>query len=349
MSVFLRFGSIVTACLLLLQGCSSTPSVPELDQGRKFRLKAVSYEDLPEFYEDDFTEALPALTRSCRRPKEKWHSFCRALSKTDASDDEIRDVIQKYLIPYAVVSYGQDTGRITGYYEAELTGTRYKTHKNQVPVYAPPYGYKYGQKLPSREDIEEDDSFDAPIIAWADDPVELFILHVQGSGRMKTPDGEIKLGYAGNNGRPFKGLGQILANEGIPEQYRHSMGDIKRYLQSHPDVARDVMRQNPRYIFFKEQKGDSPIGAAGVVLTPMRSIAVDPKFIPMHTPIWLSTQLPEGQPLNRLVMAQDKGTAIKGPIRADFFFGHGEEAFYTSGRMNKMGKYYLLLPKEESY
>lgn len=338
-------GGFAAALVLLVAGCSTAPT-PDLDQGRAFRLTAVDFDELPGFYADDLAAALPALKRSCRRPSVKWRAFCADLPANGADSDEVRRVLERHLTPYAVSVKGTDTGRVTGYYEASLTGTRTKTKAGQVPVYAPPYGYKYGQKLDTRAEIEEDESFDAPIIAWADDPVELFILHVQGSGRMMTPDGEIKLGYAGNNGRPFKGLGTILAQEGVPEQYRHSMGDIKRYLQANPDIARDLMRQNPRYIFFKEQTGESPVGAAGVVLTPGRSIAVDPAFVPMHTPVWLATELPDGRPLERLVVAQDKGTAIKGGIRADFFFGHGDAAFYTSGRMHKPGKYYLLLPKD---
>jgi membrane-bound lytic murein transglycosylase A len=245
-----------------------------------------------------------------------------------------------------VTSYGDKTGKITGYYEAELKGSRHKIKASQVPIYGNPYGYKYGDTVKTRKKIEADKDFDAPIIAWADDPVDLFILHIQGSGRLITPGGEeIKLGYSGNNGQPFKGIGAIMADEGIPGEYRKSMGAIRKYLKAHPVKARELMAQNPRYIFFKEKPGQSPYGAAGVVLTPYRSIAVDPDFIPMHTPVWLSTSDPDGVPLTRLVMAQDKGTAIKGGIRADFFFGHGETAFDKAGRMHKSGGYYLLLPK----
>ena len=344
MKVSRLWGGFAAVFFVLLAGCSGTP---DLDQGRSFRLTEVDFDDLPGFYTDDFSAALPALRRSCRRAGAKWKTFCADLPAAGASSDQVRDVVKRHLVPYAVSVNGSNTGRVTGYYEASLTGTRTKTKDGQVPVYAPPYGYKYGQKLAPRAKIEQDELFDAPIIAWADDPVELFILQVQGSGRMVTPDGEIKLGYAGNNGQPFKGLGTIMAKEGIPAQYRHSMNDIKRYLQDNPDEAQEIMHQNPRYIFFKEQTGDSPVGAAGVVLTPGRSIAVDPAFVPMHTPVWLATTLPDGQPLERLVVAQDKGTAIKGGIRADFFFGHGEEAFYASGRMHKPGQYYLLLPKND--
>ncbi len=330
-------------CLaLLLAACSATHP---LDRGRSFSLEETDFSDLPGWSQDRLTEALPALKASCAKAAAVWQPFCDGLDEA-VSEKKLRRHIQRHLTPYAVTADGSETGRITGYYEAELTGTREKTHAGQVPVYGVPRGYVYGDTYPDREDIETD-GLDAPIIAWADDPVELFILHVQGSGRLITPEGEIKLGYAGNNNQPFKGLGSILAEADVPHKSRYAMPAIKAYLQAHPEKARRLMRENPRYIFFKETKGESPYGAAGVVLTPLRSIAVDNAFIPMHTPVWLAAQGPDGETLNRLVVAQDKGTAIKGGIRADFFFGHGEEAFQKSGRMNRQGRYFLLLPHED--
>lgn len=325
----------------LLVGCSSHP----WSQGRAFKLSEVSFSDLPGWEDEDFSHALPALETACQKPTAEWRSFCDGLSSYQyASSPKIRRYLERHLTPYQVTAYGEETGKITGYYEAELTGTRYRTHEAQVPVYGLPYDYVRNEKIEDREEIESDEGFDAPIIAWADDPVDLFILHVQGSGRMMTPDGEIRLGYAGNNGHTFKGIGSILADEGLLSETGRSMPEIRHWLKSHPEQAKDLMSQNPRYIFFREIQGETPIGTAGVPLTPHHSVAVDKSYIPMQTPMWLVTKDPDGLPINHLVVAQDTGNAIKGGIRADYFWGHGEEAFNKAGRMNQKGSYYLLLP-----
>ncbi len=330
----------VAVCLLALTGCGHS-----LSQGRAFSLEEVSFSDLKGWENDNMREAMPALMQSCQKATPEWKNFCQGLrSYKYACPKKVREYLEDHLTPYAVMAYGSNKGKITGYYEAELTGTRNRVSSSQVPVYGLPYGYKSGKKTDDREDIEETDGY-APVIAWADDATELFILHIQGSGRMITPDGEIKLGYAGNNGHTFKPLSKIMQEEGIKPAGGYSMPSMKRWLQSHPERARKIMEENPRYIFFKEVQGDSPYGSAGVVLTPKRSVAVDKEYIPMHTPMWLESNDPDGYKINRLVVAQDTGNAIKGGIRADFFWGHGDEAFDKAGRMNSRGQYYLLLPK----
>lgn len=332
-------GALICASFMLC-GC---PSSHNLSQGRAFKLKEVSFNSLPGWNYDNFEEAMPALLRSCQKPNAQWVNFCVGLQRYRGSDSyQIKRYIESQLTPYLVMSYGETVGTITGYYEAELTGTRYRVSQSQVPVYGLPVGYQNGKTYPTRADIEED-GINAPIIAWADDPVELFILQIQGSGRMITPDGEIKLGYAGNNNRTFKGLGTIFASHGI--RNLHSMQNMKKWLQAHPEEGREIMAENPRYIFFKENEGDSPYGAAGVVLTPERSVAVDKSYIPLHTLMYLNTMDPDGEYIQKLVVAQDIGKAIKGGIRADYFWGHGEEAFSKAGRMKNKGSYYLLLPK----
>jgi membrane-bound lytic murein transglycosylase A len=212
----------------------------------------------------------------------------------------------------------------------------------QVPVYGLPNGYDKNEQYDVRSDIERE-GLNAPIIAWADSPVDLFLMHVQGSGRMRTPDGEIHLGYAGSNNRPFKGIGQILKDEGLLGEVGHAMVQIRAWLKNHPEKAKKLMAQNDRYIFFREINGETPIGTAGVPLTPRHSVAVDRTYIPMHTPMWLVTEDPNGEKVRTIVVAQDTGSAIKGGIRADYFFGHGDEALELAGRMNKKGRYYLLL------
>lgn len=326
---------------LLLFGCAGGH---RLSQGRQFQLEKVSYARLPGWREDKVLEALPAMAQSCRKPSAPMKGFCDGLPKHRASAGDLRGYIEKHLTPYRVVSNGSDTGVITGYYEAELTGTRTKKNQNQLPIYGMPANKRH--KEMRRREIERHASFDAPVIAWADDPVDLFILHVQGSGRLKTPTGEIRLGYAGNNGASFKALSQIMDEEGVPKSVRRSMTGMREWLRQNPPKARELLAQNPRYIYFREVAGQTPVGASGAVLTPLRSIAIDPAYVPMNTLMFLDTQDPDGYPLKRLVVAQDAGNAIKGPIRADFFWGHGDMSFNKAGRMKSSGSYYLLLPKE---
>lgn len=335
----LSFSFLCGACLLL----SACPSSHSLSQGRAFKLKEVPFSALPGWNNENFEEALPALMRSCQNPNQQWQHFCGGLTRyANSGSYQIKRYIESQLTPYLVVSYGGTTGTITGYYEAELHGTRHRVSASQVPVYGLPQGYVNGKTYPTRASIEEN-GIDAPVIAWANDPVELFILQVQGSGRMITPDGEIKLGYAGNNNRTFKALGTIFASHGIGNL--HSMQNMRAWLREHPEEGRKLMAENPRYIFFKEISGESPYGAAGVVLTPEHSVAVDKNYIPLHTPMYLNTIDPDGVYIQKLVVAQDIGKAIQGPIRADFFWGHGEKAFNKAGRMKNLGSYYLLMPK----
>lgn len=333
---------LLGAVCTLLFGCGGH----HLSHGRAFKLKEVSYRDLPGWRQDNLTEALPALIQSCQKPTQEWGDFCKGLVKLQGkSSEKIAKYIQSHLVPYRVVSYGSDTGFFTGYYEAELTGTRERVSEMQVPIYGLPDDYEKDKKICSRAEIEQNQNFNAPIIAWADNPVDKFILQVQGSGRMMTPDGEIKLGYAGNNGHQFVGIGTIMREAELLEPGKGSMPEMRKWLCANPEKARELMAKNPRYIFFKEVQGDSPYGSSGVVLTPKRSIAVDSSYIPMHTPVWLNTTDPDNVPLQRLVVAQDIGSAIKGGIRADFFWGHGAEAFDKAGRMKSSGQYYLLLPE----
>lgn len=329
--------------LLMLASCSSS----FLDRGRSFHTQPVSWSQLPGWKTDNLKEVLPAVLNSCTQATQQTIRFCQGLNNHIDDDSEgLRRYFEDNLKPYLVTSRGSSVGKITGYYEAELTGTRERINGAQVPIYGAPYDYVPNEKTLPREKIELF-GIDAPIIAWADDPVELFIAQVQGSGRLTTPTGEIiHLGYAGNNGYTFTGIGQILIDEGIDTGTVRSMPAIRDWLQAHPVEAQKLMRKNKRYIYFREIQGETPYGTAGVVLTPERSVAVDTTYIPMHTLMFLNTTTPDGSPIQKMVVAQDTGAAIKGGIRADYFWGHGEQAFENAGRMNQAGSYYVLLPKE---
>ena len=334
---------LLLASATLLSSCSSS----FLDKGRAFHMQSVSWSQVPGWQSDDLREVLPAVLNSCTKAPQKMIRFCQGLN-SHVNDDSVglRAYFEQNLQPYLVTSRGSSVGKITGYYEAELTGSRERLGGAQVPIYGAPYDYTPNEKTVPREKIELF-GIDAPVIAWADDPVELFIAQVQGSGRLTTPSGEvIHLGYAGNNGYTFTGIGQILIDEGVDTGTTRSMPAIRDWLQAHPVEASKLMRKNKRYIYFREIQGETPYGTAGVVLTPERSVAVDTTYIPMHTMMFLNTTTPDGAPIQKMVVAQDTGAAIKGGIRADYFWGHGEQAFENAGRMNQAGSYYVLLPKE---
>ena len=322
--------------LAFLTACSSS---------RNFHLSRASFSDLKGWKQDNIVAALPALKKSCAVNPKGYEKFCDGVASVH-SEADLRSLIEGTLKPYRVTSRGSSTGKITGYYEAELTGTRHHENGAQMPIYAAPIGYAQGKTYPTRKSIEQEGLDNAKIIAWADNPVDLFIMHVQGSGRMVTPEGEVlQLGYGGNNGRSFKGLGAILKEAGVDPGIANSMPKIREWCLNHPDEAAKLMQKNDRYIFFKELVGEGPIGSGGVALTPARSLAVDMDYIPMHTPMWLETTNPNGGAINQLMVAQDTGSAIKGGVRADFFWGYGAAAFQTAGHMNQPGSYYLLLPK----
>jgi membrane-bound lytic murein transglycosylase A len=187
---------------------------------------------------------------------------------------------------------------------------------------------------------------------WLKDPVDAFFLQIQGSGIVKVTDGtEMRVGYAGNNGQGFVAIGKIMIEEGIIDRKSASMQTIRTWLRANPAKAQAMMNRNPRFIFFREVKENGPVGAMGVTLTAGRSLAVDPAFVPLGLPLWLDTSWPidhgpakKGSPLRRLMMAQDVGTAIKGPVRGDFFWGSGEAALTFAGSMKNPGNWFMLLP-----
>lgn len=360
----------LAAGLALLAACSSGPSSqdrPALPASGGLSLVPVSYADLPGWQTDRQDEVLPALSRSCEAFAKQgnsakwlgdytvtgtvgdWQALCRAMKQTfpagTGTPAAVRAFAETYLDPYRVQGdNGGETGTFTGYYEAELRGCRTRTATCRVPIHGLP---KTTADLPDRAAIENGAlSRTAPVLYWAEDPVDVHILHIQGSGRITLPDGSVeRIGYAGNNGKPFKGLGRIMQEKGLLGPGQSTMPYIRAWLKDNPAQAPSIMRENPRYIFFRRIVGDGPIGAMGVPLTARRSLAVDTRYVPLGLPIWLDSVDPDGLPLQRLMMAQDVGSAIKGVVRGDFFWGPGEPALAKAGRMKSSGRWYLLLPK----
>lgn len=333
-------------------------------------LTEVDFTQLPGWQTDHLTEAVPALRRSCdhlmQLPSDRvvgndgvagtagdWTAACGALRWLKQGDEAaLRDYLRTW---YHVVKVGNghgDDGRFTGYFEAELHGSRQASARYKYPLLARPEGQSANPPADSccsRAEIEAGAlAGRATPLLWVDDAVDAHILHIQGSGRILLEDGTLlRVGFAGSNGRNFVGLGKILAAHGkIPE--KSTMPAIRAWLKAHPGEAPALMAENPRYVFFRLVQGDGPVGALNVVLTPGRSLAVDPHFLPLGAPVWLDTVDPDGARLQRLMVAQDIGKAIEGAVRGDIYWGTGEAAFDKAGRMNSRGSYYLLLPQRHS-
>ncbi len=303
-----------------------------------------------------------------------WAGPCGAARRLPAGDHgATRGFFEAWFQPWAAANNGATTGLFTGYFEPELAGSTRRQGPFTVPLLGRPSdlvtadlgqlrpdlgrdqlaGRVVGGRLepyPTRAEIEAGALGDlAPPLLWLNDPVDAHILHIQGSGRIRMEDGRtIRVGVAATNGRKFVGIGTLLLDQGKLQPGDTSMPAIRAWLQSHPTEAGPLMAANPRYVFYRFVEGDGPIGSEGVPLTPERSLAVDPKFLPLGVPLWLDTVAPSGQPIRRLVMAQDTGAAIKGPVRGDLFWGAGETAFEQAGRMKSPGRYWLLLPRERS-
>jgi membrane-bound lytic murein transglycosylase A len=326
----------------------------------------------------DASAALASFVESCPRllaridnsgltKVEDWRPVCAAASNWDRND-----AARFFAENLEAVRVGPGNAFVTGYYEPEIAGVRTRRPGFEVPVYSmpadlirawpettppeqrtgrPPLGHydASGAFVPyfTRAEIDAGALAGKGLeIAWAADPVELFFLEFQGSGRLRSPEGEVmRLGYAGQNGREYIALGKIMRDRGLigdGTAYATSMQGIKGYLRDHPDEARALMDANPSYVFFQEVRGDGPIGSLGVPVRAQSSVAADPNFVPLGAPVWLSA---DRQELNGLWIAQDVGGAIKGANRFDSFWGAGDQAAATAGGMRGTGQALVLVPK----
>ena len=332
------------------------------------------------FWQDDLvSEAWGAFLRSCSTlvKRTAWQAICsEAATLTAPGDAAVRAFFEQRFQPYqATADDGSVEGMVTGYYEPLLKGDRVRTERARFPLYGVPddlitvdlasvypelkslrlRGRLVGNKVvpyPTRKEIEgpAGNGFRGRPIAWAEDPVDLFFLQIQGSGRIELPDGSyLRVGYADQNGHPYQSIGKLLVERGELKLEQASMQGIKEWGAKNPERLPELLASNPSFVFFRELPNGlpGPLGSLGVPLTGGRSIAVDPRFIPLGAPVFLATTQPNSSlPLNRLVMAQDTGGAIRGGVRADFFWGYGNEAGELAGRMKQRGRMWVLLPKD---
>jgi membrane-bound lytic murein transglycosylase A len=340
-------------------------------------LKPVGWAAVAFWQDDAISETWGAFLQSCSTlvKRAAWHAVCAEAARMAAPDDAAaRAFFEQRFQPYqATAEDGSAEGMVTGYYEPLLKGDRVRTARARFPLYAAPddlisvelasvhpelkgmrlRGRLVGNKLlpyPTRKDIETaGNGFKGQPIAWAEDPVDLFFLQIQGSGRIELPDGShMRVGYADQNGHPYLSIGKLLIERGELKREQASMQGIKNWGAKNPDKLPALLASNPSYVFFRELPNglSGPLGALGVPLTGGRSIAVDPRFIPLGAPVFLATTQPNSpRPLNRLVMAQDTGSAIRGGVRADFSWGFGAKAGELAGRMKQRGRMWVLLPK----
>ena len=313
------------------------------------QVKTVSFSELDGWETDDHATAFATFRKSCKklRPNdltktEDWKDLC-AITKYVSNPKAYFEIFfQPVLIGDA------NKTLFTGYYEPEIIASRSRGGKFQYPLYKRPPELKEGVPWKTRAEIENGALDGQGLeLAWLADPVENFFLHVQGSGRLKLNEGgAMRVGFAGKNHQTYRSVGKELIRRGILNKSNASAGSIKSWVRNNPAEGRLLLQHNPSFVFFREltnlSPADGPIGAMGISVTDDRTLAVDPKFQPLGAPIWIAKK---GQrPLNRLMIAQDVGSAIKGAQRSDIFFGTGDEAGAVAGVTKDGGRMITLLP-----
>jgi len=340
-------------------------------------LKPAKWQEIEGLQEDDLTTAWPAWLQSCNTliKKQQWQTVCSAaIALPKPNNAAISAYLTTYFDVYSANNEnGSNVGLITGYYEPILKGSRKKSAKYPHPLYRQPNdlitvdlseiypelkykrvrGKLIGNKIVPYSTREEIEANPSPLagneIVWIDDIIDVFFLQIQGSGLVQLDSGEqVHVGYADQNGHAYNSIGRILIDRGELTADQASMQSIKNWARNHLDQLRELLNNNPSYVFFRELPAglSGPLGAMGVPLSAERSVAIDPKFIPLGAPVFLSTTQPNSPtPFRRLMLAQDTGGAIKGGVRADLFWGAGNEAGTKAGAMKQSGKIWVFLPK----
>jgi membrane-bound lytic murein transglycosylase A len=364
--------------ILLVAACAPTPPrqdtalcpcPPPKPEAETVRYEPRGFPDLPGWSGAQLEPSLRAFIGGCARFKR----VCEIARALPAGDEQAaRRFFESEFTPYAVVSsVSGERGMITGYYEPIIMGSRTPGPVHRFPIFGVPQdlvvvdlgtispetrslrlrGRLDGRRLVpyySRGEIDaRGEAFPAPVLAWSSDPVELFFLQIQGSGQVQLDNGErIRVGFADQNGHPYRSLGRHLVERGEMLLEQASMQGIKAWAAANPQKLQDALNQNPSYVFFRElPPTDGPIGALGVPLHAERSLAVDRRYVPLGTPVYLATTFPlSEEPLERLMAAHDTGGAIRGVVRGDFFWGTGADAGSQAGRMRQQGRMWLLWP-----
>lgn len=351
---------------------------PDLKPGEL--LRPVTYASLPGWDKDDLREAWPPFLASCDvlMKKLEWKDPCALAHKVNGADEKaVRTFFEAFLVPHQVRNAdGSDTGLVTGYYEPLLRGARKRGGAFQTPLHRVPddmlridLGNVYpelktmrlrgrmdaGKIVPyfSRAEMMQANILSGKELLWIDDPIEAFFLQIQGSGRVYLADTKetVRVAYADQNGHPYRSIGRYLVEKGEMTLDQASAQSIKAWYAANPARRQELLNANPSYVFFAEEKitdpQKGPKGSLGVPLTPQRSVAIDAQFIPLGVPLFLDTTQPNsGSLLQRLMLAQDTGGAIKNAVRADYFWGFGKPAGEQAGKMKQQGRMWILLPRK---
>jgi len=374
-----RVATAAAAC----PACVECQQCPAPARPAEARYQQIPFTAIPGWQDATIAPGVRAFAAGCARIAQSHplRPACDSVLASPPGDERAaRQFAEESFSAWAVVSAeGNAEGLITGYYEPVLPGSRTRTDRFRYPVYGTPEdivavdlesvvpelkglrlrGRLEGNRLVpywSRAQIEDraragsesQTPFRAPVLAWVEDPVELFFLQIQGSGRIELVSGErLRLGYADQNGHPYRSMGRYLIQRGELALEQTSMQGIKAWATANPRKLREALDANPSYVFFREMpQGEGPLGTLGVPLTAAYSLAVDPRSVPLGAPVFLASTMPlSPQPLHRLMAAQDTGGAIRGAVRADFFWGTGNEAGALAGRMRQQGKMWILWPR----
>jgi membrane-bound lytic murein transglycosylase A len=353
---------------LLLGGCATrSPGIGD----------PIDWSKLQSWDADNHSEVWSGFLRGCQKLKEQqWREVCLLAENSVAlNDTQAREFFESHFEVRPVYAQGGLTeGLITGYYEPLLQGSWEKTEEFRYPLYGVPEDLltvDLGDQYPQLKDMrlrgklegnkivpyydraqldENQKLLQGSELLWVNNLVDVFFLHVQGSGQIQLDDGSrVAVGYAAQNGHPYRSIGRVLIEMGELEKEKVTLFTIRDWLEANPERLNEVLAKNPSYVFFelRDAGAAGPVGSLNVMLTPTRSIAVDRNVIPLGAPVWLQTTLPDEQasPFNQLMLAQDTGGAIKGNVRADVFWGRGDVAEKMAGLMKQKGKIYVLLPK----
>ena len=332
------------AALALLWAATVTEARAEIAS-----VTVMEFDQLDGWEDDDHAAAFQVFLGTCGdMPDPDWRAIC-SFARTNPDPRQFFELLFRPVL----LEDGQKA-LFTGYFEPELDGDRYPSERFRYPVYKMPDEAKDVSLWLSRREILETDVMAQRQleIAWVDDPVELFFLQIQGSGRIRLPDGSfIRVGYRGANGHPYRSIGAELVRRGIYEPHQVSADVIRNWVRRNPEEGTELLFHNPSYVFFREvnkvpaDKG--PLGAMNRSVTPLRSIAVDPSFVKLGAPVWIEKD--GANPMRRLMIAQDTGAAIKGAQRADVFFGTGDAAGRAAGKLRDPGRMMVLLPIQRAY
>lgn len=356
----------------------------------KVELLPSSFSQIVGWNEDDFAEFIPVFANNCKRilklksewlgnseikiKTESYKQICKEFEKQNLkANDAFKTFIENNFEPYLVTDSGNPEGKFTSYYESRINASFQKNETYKYPVYGRPenlieinlqdfdeslpnkkfFGMVSDQKMVPYHDRKtiETQNIGAPVLMWADSLVDIHIMQIQGSAVAYMDNGEkVRVGYAANNGLPFKGIGRILLDNKVLPPEKINMIEIKKWLNENPEEGEKFMQMNRRYIFHKIINESGPLGAFGVPLQAGRCLAVDKSIVPLGSLLWIATNDAEKNQINKLVAAQDVGSAIKGIVRGDYFWGSGDDdVLAKAGSMNSKGIYYIFLPKGNSY